>query len=244
MGNMSQNLIRLKQYVVGSIETIHRKVSNLQSSKTGIGNDSLGLTRLQRRLEDLEEKERDYAKPSQNNDSIERIEVEVAVLQRRMDKRDHDGKHDQRSASSGLGNSSGESNAVLQDQIDNLTLRVDKAEAHGSAESFEMDQFAFGSFAEFLQRVLDEKVPSSGMFWDLFSALVSMRPKGLSGKERADEQYSSERIKTTILENNLLASMSHAHPACLYAKGGIGMLVGIEEGFGACESHAQWIAGV
>jgi hypothetical protein len=107
-----------------------------------------------------------------------------------------------------------------------------------------MDQFTFGSFAEFAQMVLDEKIPSSGMFWDLFSALVSMRPKGLSGKERADEQYSSERIKTTILENNLLASMSHARPACLYAKGGIGMLVGIEEGFGACESHAQWIAGV
>jgi hypothetical protein len=113
---------------------------------------------------------------------------------------------------------SGESNAVLQDQIDNLTSRVDKAEAHGSAESFEMDQFAFGSFAEFTQMVLDAKVPSSGMFWDLFSALVSMRPKGLSGKERADEQYSSERIKTTILENNLLASMSHARPACLYAR--------------------------
>jgi hypothetical protein len=107
-----------------------------------------------------------------------------------------------------------------------------------------MDQFAFGSFTEFAQMVLDEKIPSSGMFWDLFSALVSMRPKGMSGKERADEQYSSERIKTTILENNLLASMSHARPACLYAKGGIGMLVGIEEGFGACESHAHWIAGV
>jgi hypothetical protein len=76
--------------------------------------------------------------------------------------------------------------------------------------------------------VLDEKAQSSGMFWDLFSALVSMRPKGLSGKERADEQYSSERIKTTIFENNLLATMSHTRPACLYAKGGIGMLVGIE----------------
>jgi hypothetical protein len=43
MGNMSQNLIGLKQYVVGSIVTIHRKVSNLEGSKTGIGNDSPGL---------------------------------------------------------------------------------------------------------------------------------------------------------------------------------------------------------
>jgi hypothetical protein len=70
-----------------------------------------------------------------------------------------------------------------------------------------------------------------------------MRPKGQSGKERADEQYSSARIKTTALENNLLAAMSHARPTCLYAKGGVGHLVELEEGFGACSSHAQWISG-
>jgi hypothetical protein len=29
-----------------------------------------------------------------------------------------------------------------------------------------------------------------------------------------------------------------------HAKGRIGMLVGIEEGFGACDSHTQWIARV
>jgi hypothetical protein len=92
--------------------------------------------------------------------------------------------------------------------------------------------------------LLDEKVPTCGNCWDLFSVLVSMRPKGLSGKERADKQHSSERIKTTIFENNLLASMSHTRPACLYAKGGIGTLVDLEAGFEACKSHAQWIAGV
>jgi hypothetical protein len=89
--------------------------------------------------------------------------------------------------------------------------------------------------------LLDEKVPTCGNVWELFSVLVSMRPKGLTGKERADEQHSLEQIKTTIFENNLLASMSHTQPACLYAKGGIGMLVDLEAGFGACESHAQWI---
>jgi hypothetical protein len=247
MGNMSQNLIGLKQYVVDSIATIHRKVTNLERTTPGnsLSDDSPGLNRPQGRLEDLEDKARGYARTASKNDRLEWLEVEVCALQRRMDQRDHDRKlvTDER-ASSALGNASGERNLGLQDQIDNLTLRVNKAEAHGTDESFEMDQFAFGSFAEFTQMVLDEKVQSCRMFWDLFSALVSMRSKGLSGKERADEQYSSERIKTTIFENNLLASMSHTRPACLYAKGGIGMLVGIEDGFGACESHAQWIAGV
>jgi hypothetical protein len=71
-----------------------------------------------------------------------------------------------------------------------------------------------------------------------------MRPKGLSGKERADEQYSSERIHTSALENSLLASMSRSRPACLYAKGGVGTPVELEEGFGACTTYAQWISGV
>jgi prophage DNA circulation protein len=126
MGNMSQNLIGLKQYVVDSVATIHRKVSNLESSKTEIGNNSPGLARLQGRLDDLEEKARDYAKTSKKNDGMERLEVDVAVLQRRMDQRDHGGKYDLNHVdrtTSALGNASGESNAGLQDQIDSLTLR-------------------------------------------------------------------------------------------------------------------------
>jgi hypothetical protein len=91
---------------------------------------------------------------------------------------------------------------------------------------------------------MDEKVPTSGIFWDLFSCLVNMRPKGLSGKERADEQHSSERISTTMFENNLLAAMSHVRPVCLYGKGGTRALVELELGFGACKSYAQWISGV
>jgi hypothetical protein len=114
MGQMSQNLIGLKQYVVGSIETIHRKVSNLENSGAGTGSDSLGLTRLQQRLDELEDKARNYAKTSQKSDGTSKIEEEVGVLQRRMDKRDHDDKYDQRSGL-GLGNSHGESNGALQD---------------------------------------------------------------------------------------------------------------------------------
>jgi hypothetical protein len=71
-----------------------------------------------------------------------------------------------------------------------------------------------------------------------------VRPQGLSGKERADEKYALERIQVSTLENNLLAAMSHSQAACMYAKGGVGTLVELEEGFRACTSYSQWISGV
>jgi hypothetical protein len=138
----------------------------------------------------------------------------------------------------------GNQNDDIKLRVDDLIKRVESTEAQGSGEVFEMDQFLFASYSDLTQMVFDEKVPTSGVFWDLFSLLVSMRPKGLSGKERADEQYSSERIKTTMFKNNLLAAMSHSRPACIYAKGGFSALVGFEEGFGACVSHSQWISGI
>jgi hypothetical protein len=74
-----------------------------------------------------------------------------------------------------------------------------------------------------------------------------MRPKGLTGKERADEQHLSERINTSMFEDNLLASMGQGHAArpgsCLYATKG-GTLAEWEKGFGACLTYATWRAGV
>jgi hypothetical protein len=128
--------------------------------------------------------------------------------------------------------------------LDEMESRVSRAEARGGEEMFELGEYTFGSFEDFGKWVLKEQVPTSGIFWDIFSVLVNMRPKGLSGKERADEQHSSERISTTMFENNLLAAMSHSRPVCLYGKGGTGALVDLEMGFGACKSYAQWISGV
>jgi hypothetical protein len=104
---------------------------------------------------------------------------------------------------------------------------------------FELGEYTFGSFEDFGKWVLQEMVPTSGIFWGIFSVLVNMRPKGLSGKERADEQHSSERISTTMFENNLLAAMSHSRPVCLYGKGRTRALVNLEMGFGACKSYVQ-----
>jgi hypothetical protein len=100
----------------------------------------------------------------------------------------------------------------IDSKLEELGDRLDKAAAKGTDESFLMEQFNFASYGDFANFMLTNKIPSCGMFWDIFSTLVSMRPKGQSGKERADEQHSSERINTSMLENNLLAAMGHARP--------------------------------
>jgi hypothetical protein len=67
-----------------------------------------------------------------------------------------------------------------------------------------------------------------------------MKPKNQSGRERADESYSASRTQSTTLENKLLASMSHLRPVLLFGKPN-GVLAPMEEGFGACGSHAEWL---
>ena len=87
-----------------------------------------------------------------------------------------------------------------------------------------------------------EKVDSLGIFWDLFSVLVAMAPKRLTVKERADQQFSSDRIHTTTAENDLAASMAYERPQTLYGDKS-GNLVSLEEGFGSCKTHDKWILG-
>jgi hypothetical protein len=94
--------------------------------------------------------------------------------------------------------------------------------------------------ADYLQ---GQKVPSGGVFWDLFSILVCMKPKQQTGKARADETYSSQRTNLTTLENDLLASMTHTRPEVLFAKQGGFELGKLEDGFPACLSYQMWITG-
>lgn len=70
-----------------------------------------------------------------------------------------------------------------------------------------------------------------------------MTPKKLTGKERADVQFSSKRIQTTTTENNLAASMSYQRHPSLYGDGN-GEIGPLENGFSACKAHAQWIKDV
>jgi hypothetical protein len=63
-----------------------------------------------------------------------------------------------------------------------------------------------------------------------------MGPKEQSGKDQADEEYAAARIKATISENDLAASMSHVKPKLLYGK------ATREQGFGsAVPSRDAWV---
>ena len=75
--------------------------------------------------------------------------------------------------------------------------------------SFRLNQFTFSTFYEVKTWCEESEIVSFGTFWDFFSLMVAMKPKYLTGKDMAYEQYSSARIKSTPFENDLAASMSH-----------------------------------
>ena len=78
----------------------------------------------------------------------------------------------------------------------------------------------FSSDAQLGNYITMHKVLSCTMYWDLFSIMVYMGGQGLSGKERADKIYLAERGRTgSALEGELVASMTHKRPLCLYGEG-------------------------
>eukprot|EP00978_Attheya_sp_CCMP212_P030405 scaffold111719_cov24-Attheya_sp.AAC.1 len=105
-------------------------------------------------------------------------------------------------------------------------------------ESVKLDDYACGSFSDFKTSFVEvEQVETAGWFWDIFSVLVMMKPKQLSGKDRADEQYSSLRVQSTPFENDLAASMTHEKPKLLYRT------ASHKDGFGNIPSYADWRIG-
>jgi hypothetical protein len=127
-------------------------------------------------------------------------------------------------------------------QMADIMSKLSDLEGRISDDSFQLGGNTFSSGPELGDWCNKEKVASCGMFWDLFSAMVVMIPKQQTGKDRADENYSSSRTSTTNFENDLAASMSHDRPLCLY--GGKGnKLVPLEDGLGACPTQRKWISG-
>ena len=131
-----------------------------------------------------------------------------------------------------------------ESEIERLNNRVKEIESRVSGESCNVSngEYIFTSETDVGLWLEKEEVTSLGLFWDLFSVLVAMSPKSLTGKERADQQYSSDRIKTTTAENELAAAMAHERPHTLYGDK-TGKLVALEEGFGECKTHDKWIMG-
>ena len=129
-------------------------------------------------------------------------------------------------------------------EFEKLNDRVREIESRVSGESCNINNgdFIFTSETEVGLWLDRENVESLGIFWDMFSVLVAMAPKRLTGKERADLQFSSDRIQSTTAENELAASMAYERPQTLYGDKD-GKLVPLEEGFGSCKTHDKWVLG-
>ena len=134
------------------------------------------------------------------------------------------------------------SSASASVDVSKVMERINEVETRVSGESFHEDGYSFGSVQDLTKWVVAERVPTVGIFWDLFSVMTMMTPKSLTGKERADMNYSSQRTNTTTFENDLAAAMTHERPLCLYGKKD-GSLAPLDVGFAACPSHQLWIGG-
>jgi hypothetical protein len=133
--------------------------------------------------------------------------------------------------------------ASIDTKVDKAIKHLGEIEGHVTGESYSDGGHVFCSMTKVEDWLVAQQVPSRGVFWDLFSVLVSMKPKQQTGKSRADETYSSQRTNSTTLENNLLASMTHTRPEILFAKKGGSELGRLEDGFAACPSYQIWITG-
>jgi hypothetical protein len=134
-----------------------------------------------------------------------------------------------------------------QDNINGSDLgpildRLKEMESRVTGESFIEDGYTFGSAVELATWCETEKVETSGVFWDIFSVLVVMSPKHMTGKEKADSNYSSIRTDTSNFENEQAASMSHVRPGVLYGKKD-GSIAPLDAGFAACNTYKAWIGG-
>jgi hypothetical protein len=142
-----------------------------------------------------------------------------------------------------LGASLGSGGGGHDPRLTKALERLGDLEGCVTGEAFAMGNYVFCSRTEVAEWIVNKKVPSAGVFWDLFSVLVCMKPKRQTGKDRSDESHSSKRTGSTILENDLAASMTHVRPELLYSKKGSGELGRLESGFCACPTYSTWITG-
>jgi hypothetical protein len=106
----------------------------------------------------------------------------------------------------------------LERSVTLLREKLKEIEDRVTDSSFRLNQFTFSTFFEVKTWCEDKRVETFGVYWDLFSVLVAMKPKGQTGKDIADELYFSARIKSTPFENDLAASMSHSRPLALFGR--------------------------
>jgi hypothetical protein len=190
------------------------------------GNLTTDLIGMRQRIKELEDHRQHTGRSSNRSDTgaLDLLTQDVRALERVS--QEHVGE--------GVGTQH------LERSITIVREKLKEMEGRVTDSSFRLNQYTFSSFFEVRTWCEDNTVATFGIFWDLFSVLVAMKPKFQTGKDIADELFSSARIKSTPFENDLVASMSHPRPLALFGKKN-GELAPAHEGFGACATYEEWV---
>jgi len=142
----------------------------------------------------------------------------------------------------GYGASSNPDASVMMAELAAVKVRTKEMECL-LGKRFEHRQENFGSPGEVETWLTKDSVPSSSMFWDLFSIMVCMKTKAKSGKVKADEKHWATRANLTQNEMNLFGSMSHLRPTCLFGSDATSeKVVDIKAlNLEACPTRVKWI---
>jgi predicted nucleic acid-binding Zn-ribbon protein len=191
MDTLAQNFHGLNKFAQESISTISQKIRALEAKRSPTAGVS-GSVEYRRLLDPIgivdNIVERNTRDISRGDKALAKMDAEINTLKQKFSRIDSD--HDIMSELSDGGAGATalderirtleewalklgtDTNGDVDDlgcKVVELSDRLDKAEAKGSDECFTMEDFAFGSYGDFTPFMLEHKVPTCGMFWDIFS---------------------------------------------------------------------------
>jgi hypothetical protein len=143
-------------------------------------------------------------------------------------------------------NGSGDPLATLPEgdaSQDSILNRLEVLEARATDETCGFGGFHFSTLQDVVTFVRKHSVPTCAMYWDMLSVMVCMRSRGETGKEQSERKYAAQKANVhSALEADLVASMGHERPLCLYSKDRK-ELATHDKGFAACPTHKMWMSG-
>jgi hypothetical protein len=126
---------------------------------------------------------------------------------------------------------------------ESILNRLEILESRATDETCGFGGFNFSTIHDVVAFVTKFQVPTCAMYWDMLSVMVCMRSKGETGKEQSERKYAAQKANVhSALEADLVASMGHERPLCLYSKDKK-ELATHDKGFAACPSYKQWMSG-
>jgi uncharacterized protein YukE len=183
LDTLNKNFHGLKTFAQENLSKIAQKIRAVENKKmggtTGVSS-SAEYKRLLDRMGIINEVLEQHTRNMGRGDiTVMRLDGEVENLKRKFKVMDLATTYDltndnndlknrvwaleDRSATSGSTDCLEDKCGALEDNIERLTDRMDKSEAGGIEESFQMEDFAFSSYGDFARTVLSERIPSCGI---------------------------------------------------------------------------------